>query len=404
MGVDIIKKLKGEAQARQQQRQGGKVTNPSRIFEPAHKIFVSSNWKSLLDRKPLIAPKAAAAAAAVVAPLGDGGVMPNVVALDCEMVGVGPSGTRSALARVSIVDHEGNVLLDRFVRPNETVTDYRTHITGITAETMQKKGVLREDTARKMTSELLDDKIVVGHALQNDFQALLLSHPHALIRDTAVFKPLRVPGWEKKTPSLARLSEHWLQQKLHEGEHDSVEDARAALRLYRLRSRQWEKQLKSVMGNYRVGSSNNASAADDGVEDDAGEPVERKPAASAGSSGSGASATAAAAQQAARAAAAAAAASRTPNAGKKKRKRQAALDEVASTAATKAAVAAAAEAAAAAPVASKSSAEVGSGSSQRRNKKRPRELPKQAPGAEAQKASGTPVRAGKRKKGVSAAA
>ena len=37
----------------------------------------------------------------------------NVVAMDCEMVGVGPSGTRSVLARVSIVDCEGKVLLDK---------------------------------------------------------------------------------------------------------------------------------------------------------------------------------------------------------------------------------------------------------------------------------------------------
>ena len=37
----------------------------------------------------------------------------NVVAMDCEMVGVGPSGTCSVLARVSIVDCEGKVLLDK---------------------------------------------------------------------------------------------------------------------------------------------------------------------------------------------------------------------------------------------------------------------------------------------------
>lgn len=31
------------------------------------------------------------------------------------MVGVGPNGTRSVLARVSIVDSEGKVILDKFL-------------------------------------------------------------------------------------------------------------------------------------------------------------------------------------------------------------------------------------------------------------------------------------------------
>lgn len=36
----------------------------------------------------------------------------KIVALDCEMVGVGPSGYRSVLARVSIVNGQGDVLMD----------------------------------------------------------------------------------------------------------------------------------------------------------------------------------------------------------------------------------------------------------------------------------------------------
>jgi len=201
------------------------------------------------------------------------------VAMDCEMVGVGPSGTRSVLARVSIVDHEGNILLDKFVRQNETITDYRTHITGITAATLQGPGVIKEELARKLAAQLMDGKVVVGHALQNDFQALFLSHPHILIRDTALFRPLRPPGREKKTPSLASLCEHWLHQSIHEGKHDSVEDARVALRLYRLRSRPWERQLRSAMAaHFRKGAAAAASSgqADGEEEDEDGEPVGRE--------------------------------------------------------------------------------------------------------------------------------
>lgn len=38
-----------------------------------------------------------------------------IVAVDCEMVGVGHKGTEDALARCSIVNYYGHVLLDTFV-------------------------------------------------------------------------------------------------------------------------------------------------------------------------------------------------------------------------------------------------------------------------------------------------
>lgn len=55
------------------------------------------------------------------------------LALDCEMVGVGPDGRESALARVSLVNYHGAVQLDVFVRPRERVVDYRTQFSGVRA-------------------------------------------------------------------------------------------------------------------------------------------------------------------------------------------------------------------------------------------------------------------------------
>ena len=46
----------------------------------------------------------------------------EVYAIDTESVGVGPNGSISALARVSIVNYQGNVILDRFCRPSEPVS------------------------------------------------------------------------------------------------------------------------------------------------------------------------------------------------------------------------------------------------------------------------------------------
>ncbi len=57
--------------------------------------------------------------------------MTKAVAMDCEMVGVGPDGEESILARCSMVNQFGKCIYDKFVRPTERVTDYRTEVSGI---------------------------------------------------------------------------------------------------------------------------------------------------------------------------------------------------------------------------------------------------------------------------------
>jgi RNA exonuclease 4 len=56
------------------------------------------------------------------------------IAIDCEMVGIGVDGQHSSLARVCMIDWDGNHLLDLYVRQRCEVTDYRTFVSGITEE------------------------------------------------------------------------------------------------------------------------------------------------------------------------------------------------------------------------------------------------------------------------------
>lgn len=58
------------------------------------------------------------------------------LAIDCEFVGVGPEGVQSELARVSIVNYHCHTVYDRYVKPREKVTDWRTHVSGIRPLTM----------------------------------------------------------------------------------------------------------------------------------------------------------------------------------------------------------------------------------------------------------------------------
>lgn len=55
----------------------------------------------------------------------------RLVAMDCEMVGTGPGGRCSELARCSIVNYYGSVIYDKYILPQHRVTDYRTRWSGI---------------------------------------------------------------------------------------------------------------------------------------------------------------------------------------------------------------------------------------------------------------------------------
>ena len=50
------------------------------------------------------------------------------IAMDCEMVGVGETGSDSILARISLVNQFGKCVYDKFVKPTEEVVDYRTWV------------------------------------------------------------------------------------------------------------------------------------------------------------------------------------------------------------------------------------------------------------------------------------
>ncbi|EGV64717.1 3'-5' exonuclease [Yamadazyma tenuis] len=163
------------------------------------------------------------------------------LAIDCEFVGVGPEGEESALARVSIVNFYGYTVYDKFVKPREKVTDWRTWVSGVTPKHMKDAATFKQ--AQEETSKLLDGKILVGHAVHHDLDALFLSHPKYMIRDTTSFKPFRAIA-NGKTPSLKKLTKHFLKIDIQDGSHSSVEDARATMLLFRLHRKDFEKTLK----------------------------------------------------------------------------------------------------------------------------------------------------------------
>jgi len=176
-------------------------------------------------------------------------VRAQYIALDCEMVGIGTDGKKSALARVSIVDWNLNVLLDTFVQVPIRVTDFRTHVSGVEAKHIKSKNnAMPVKPCRDLVAKLIKDKILVGHALTNDFKALMMSHPKETIRDTAKYRPFQRYGNGKwRARKLRDLVKENLNDKdgFQEGEHDSVQDAKANMELFQVVFSQWEKELEN---------------------------------------------------------------------------------------------------------------------------------------------------------------
>jgi RNA exonuclease 4 len=49
--------------------------------------------------------------------------------------------------------------------------------------------VFRSLQCQTKVADLIKDKVLVGHALTNDLDVLMLSHPRTMIRDTAKYRP-----------------------------------------------------------------------------------------------------------------------------------------------------------------------------------------------------------------------
>ncbi|XP_044120437.1 RNA exonuclease 4 [Neovison vison] len=166
------------------------------------------------------------------------GGLTRALAMDCEMVGVGPQGEESIAARVSLVNQYGKCVYDKYVKPSQPVTDYRTPVSGIRPESLthgERLEVIQQEVA-----DLLKGRILVGHALRNDLKVLFLDHPKKKIRDTQKYKPFKSQV-KSGRPSLKLLAEKLLGIRVQEAEHCSIQDAQTAMRLYILAKKEWER-------------------------------------------------------------------------------------------------------------------------------------------------------------------
>lgn len=153
------------------------------------------------------------------------------IAIDCEMVEATSRGKRfSVLARVSVVNSNCQSLLDTYVYPSYFVSDYRTAYSGITPDNLYDAPSY--DDVRGYVLNLVDDRTLIGHDLIQDLAVLgIKNFPRIKLRDTSMCY-MSYFGPNAK-PSLKRLMSAVFGQTIQEGAHDSLEDAIAAMKLYK---------------------------------------------------------------------------------------------------------------------------------------------------------------------------
>lgn len=168
----------------------------------------------------------------------------DVLAIDCEMVGVGINGERSQLARVSIVNYHGHTVYDSYVRPVEMVTDYRSHVSGIRPTDLMGPHVIDFSKVQTHVQALLHNRIVVAHDICHDLAALqIYDIPRALIRDTSIYDKYCPRNSVALKTLVAKHLDGFGWSDFQLGEHSSVSDSRASLELYKRVEYEWELQL-----------------------------------------------------------------------------------------------------------------------------------------------------------------
>ncbi|KAI3402461.2 PAN2 [Candida oxycetoniae] len=179
----------------------------------------------------------------------------TLVAIDAEFVTLRPEqleisylGSKKlikpkdlSLARVSVLrgDDEsplfGKAFIDDYIVHTSPIYDYLTSFSGIEPMDLDfcksNKNLVTLQTAYRKLWLLLNLKVIfVGHGLYTDFRTINLQVPKEQIRDTADFYYM---ASFKRQLSLKFLAFVMLRERVQRGNHDSIEDARTALLLYK---------------------------------------------------------------------------------------------------------------------------------------------------------------------------
>lgn len=148
-----------------------------------------------------------------------------LVSVDCEMT---MSDKGYELGRVSILSHNGKVLYDKIVLPENPITNYLTEYSGLSKESFED--AISFTTAKEEISHIIgSNTIILGHALFNDLNILKIQH-EKFIDTSSIYRTK-----DNHRKSLKILAKNLLQRDIQGDTHCSIEDAMACLELLALK-------------------------------------------------------------------------------------------------------------------------------------------------------------------------
>ncbi|KAI3407797.1 hypothetical protein GPALN_014135 [Globodera pallida] len=150
----------------------------------------------------------------------------KVYALDCEMVYTvwGPE-----VARLSVVDITGELILDVIIRPEHRIVDCNTKFSGLNTDQVMAGECDLHEAQQRLFELVNTETVLVGHSLESDLRSMRLVHRRVV--DTSVVYPHRMgPPYKRALKTLAAEIMQLIIQDDESG-HDSKEDALACMRI-----------------------------------------------------------------------------------------------------------------------------------------------------------------------------
>ncbi|KAF7632140.1 Exonuclease domain-containing protein [Meloidogyne graminicola] len=154
-----------------------------------------------------------------------------IFVLDCEMCQT--SVQQLELTRISVVNENGETVMDELVKPHNKIINYITFKSGITEKMLHNVFTRLKDIQQRLCSLLPSDGILCGHSLENDLRALQLSHPYCI--DTSLL--FNFSGRLHIRSGLKALAKIFLNEDIQESNngHCSLQDALATWKLFKLK-------------------------------------------------------------------------------------------------------------------------------------------------------------------------